>query len=102
MPEPFVGVVNMYKASHWESGTKVWTGYPFVELGDEPGKKAVIREVEFVSYDNNKYCEVKLLPEGNYSEQTSSVKAGYLFETFEECDMFENNHDLWFETYYGE
>ena len=39
---------------------KFWTDYPFVKLGDTPGKSAPLREVEIVDYDGDKYvtCSV--------------------------------------------
>ncbi len=52
---------------------KAWTDYPFIELGDESGKKAPIREVEVISYDGDKYCEIEV--EGVRTE----VKSGYLY-----------------------
>lgn len=51
---------------------KAWTDYPFVELGDEPNQPAPWREVEVLSYDGNKYCQVKV------DGVETSVKAGYL------------------------
>ena len=53
---------------------KYFTDYPFVSLGDEPYKKAPIREVEIIEYDRNKY--IKILVEGIEEE----VKAGYIYE----------------------
>ena len=52
---------------------KAWTDYPFIELGDESGKKAPIREVEVISYAGDKYCQIEV--EGVQTE----VKAGYLY-----------------------
>lgn len=72
---------------NFKPGDKVWTGYPFVELGDEAGKKAPIREVEFVSYDGNKYAYV-ILENGVKTD----LKMGYLFPTHLQCYKFENNN----------
>lgn len=57
----------------------VWTDYPFVELGDVAGKAAPRREVSLLSYDGDKYGDVRL-PDG----QLSSVKVGYLFDSLED------------------
>ena len=52
-----------------------WTDYPFVELGDEPYKKAPIRHINVVSFDGNKYAKVSFADCGKFLE----VKAGYLY-----------------------
>ena len=52
-----------------------WTDYPFVQLGDISGKKAPIRRVKVISFDNNKYAGIEILGYG----VLSSVKAGYLY-----------------------
>lgn len=52
---------------------KAFTDYPIVELGDIAGEEAPVREVEILSYDGNKYCEV--LVEGVILE----IKSGYLY-----------------------
>lgn len=57
-----------------------WTDYPFVELGDLPGKQAPIRQVLVVGFDLNKYAVV-LLEDGSYS----TVKAGYLYQQPGRC-----------------
>jgi hypothetical protein len=50
-----------------------WTDYPFVELGDEPGKEAPIRKCDLISYDQDKY--VMLRVEG----VTTDIKSGYVY-----------------------
>lgn len=82
---------DMYGNRKLTPGTKWWTGYPFAELGDPAGKKAPIREVEVISYDQNKYVLVRLPAENGHPEQEAEVKAGYLFWTFEECYEFEHS-----------
>lgn len=52
-----------------------WTDYPFVELGDEPGKMAPIRHVNIISYDGNKYAKVSFENCGDILD----VKTGYLY-----------------------
>jgi hypothetical protein len=37
-----------------------WTDYPIAELGDEPGKKAPIRQAFPIAYDGNKYVTVRI------------------------------------------
>jgi hypothetical protein len=54
-----------------------WTDYPFVELGDEPNKPALIRHVNIVSYDGDKYCQVLLK-----GHDLLDVKIGYLYSQF--------------------
>lgn len=56
-----------------------WTDYPITELGDEPGKRAPIRECVPLSYDRNKYCRVEV--EG----VTTSFKAGYIYTKEGRC-----------------
>lgn len=51
---------------------RAWTDYPFTVLGDEPYKKAPIREIEVISYDGNKYC--KIIVSG-----VDEIKAGATF-----------------------
>lgn len=53
---------------------KAFTDYPIEELGDQPGKRAPVREVAVLSYDGDKYCEVKV--EG----VTAWVKTGYIYQ----------------------
>jgi len=59
-------------------GVKMWTDYPFTELGDKIGKIAPIREVTIGQerYDGNKYVQV-VLENGTVTE----VKSGYLHES---------------------
>lgn len=52
-----------------------WTDYPFVELGDEPGKPAPIRHVNIIDYDGNKYATVSFERCGDFL----SLKIGYLY-----------------------
>jgi hypothetical protein len=52
-----------------------WTDYPFVQLGDEPFKKAPIRHVNVLSYDGDRYVKVSFEDCGDVLE----VKAGYLY-----------------------
>lgn len=53
---------------------KAWTDYPFTFLGDEPFKPAPIREIEVISYDGNRYCQIVV--EGH----TAEIKAGFIYE----------------------
>jgi len=39
---------------------QVFTDYPITELGDKEFKEAPIRQCELLSYDGNKYCNVKV------------------------------------------
>ena len=50
-----------------------WTDYPIKELGDISGKKAPIRRVNVLNYDQNKYVIVSV------SGVVTSFKAGYLY-----------------------
>ena len=50
-----------------------WTDYPFTWLGDKAGQGAPIRQIEVLSYDDNKYCRVKVC--GGFDE----IKAGYIY-----------------------
>ena len=56
---------------------QAWTDYPFQELGDKPFVEAPVREVKIISYDDNKYCKVKIK---GYRYQLE-VKSGYLYQT---------------------
>jgi len=51
-----------------------YTDYPFIQLGDIAGEQAPVREVKVLSYDDDKYCTVKV--QGCVTE----VKAGYIYE----------------------
>lgn len=53
---------------------KVITDYPFVKLGDIPGRIAPTRTVEAHWYDGDKYVGI-VLPDG----QKTSIKAGYCY-----------------------
>jgi hypothetical protein len=52
---------------------KYWTDYPIVEFGDEPGKKAPLREIQILYYDGDKY--ITGLVEGVFV----SFKRGYVY-----------------------
>lgn len=39
---------------------KAWTDCPFTQLGDVSGMEAPVREIEIVSYDDDKYCRIKV------------------------------------------
>lgn len=56
-----------------------WTDYPIIELGDEPGKEAPVRECKPIAYDRDKYCRVEV--EG----VTTSFKAGYIYTRPDRC-----------------
>lgn len=53
---------------------KAYTDYPFTFLGDIPNQKAPIREIEVLSYDQDKYCQI--IVEG----QTTEIKRGYIYQ----------------------
>ena len=53
---------------------QAWTDYPIIELGDQPGKKAPVREVEVIEYDGDKYATVKV------DGIITSLKLGYLYK----------------------
>lgn len=55
---------------------KAYTDYPFVSFGDEPYEDAPIRECKVLSYDNNKYCIIKI--NGSIKE----VKLCYLYKRY--------------------
>lgn len=52
---------------------QAWTDYPFTFLGDVPHVEAPIREIEVISYDGDKYCEIIV------EEHTTSIKSGYIY-----------------------
>lgn len=58
---------------------KAWTDYPIEQLGDEPYKKAPIREIEVLSYDRNKYCYIKV------GGVIDNIKAGYIYNKAGRC-----------------
>ena len=53
---------------------KAWTDYPFIFLGDERWGTAPIREIEVLSFDGDKYCDIEV--EGVRSE----IKSGYIYQ----------------------
>lgn len=53
--------------------TPTWTDYPILRMGDKPGEFAPIRKCKVLSYDGNKYCQVKV---GRYVEE---IKSGYIY-----------------------
>lgn len=55
---------------------KAFTDYPFVELGDTPGKKAPIRWCEILAYDGDKYCLIRI------GFKYLTVKSGYLYTDY--------------------
>lgn len=63
-----------------------WTDYPFTSLGDISGKKAPIRRVCVINFDNNKYAEIEILGYG----VRASVKAGYLYSQPGRCGDVKN------------
>ena len=54
---------------------KAFTDYPFIELGDIPGKQAPIRSCVVTGYDGDKYCKICV------GKLETEVKAGYLYKT---------------------
>jgi len=58
-----------------------YTDYPIAELGDEPGTVAPIRQLAILSYDDNKYCQVKLVP----SNIETEIKSGYIYTKKGRC-----------------
>ena len=62
----------------------VYTGYPFIQLGDPPGVRAPIRQVEVLSWEPDVWVDVRL-PDGQFSQ----VKKGYLFRSLDACTAFE-------------
>ncbi len=55
---------------------KAFTDYPIIEIGDTPNEIALIREVEILSYDGNKYCLVFV------QGVLTTIKSGYLYWEF--------------------
>lgn len=53
---------------------KAWTDYPFTWLGDITGAFAPVREIEVLSYDDNKYCRIKVCGEED------EIKSGYVYQ----------------------
>ena len=58
-----------------------WTDYPIIQIGDISGKKAPIRRIRVLSFDNNKYAKVEILGYG----VTVEIKAGYLYSKSGRC-----------------
>jgi len=58
---------------------KLYTDYPITELGDEEFKEAPIRECELLSYDDNKYCYIKV------GDIETEVKRGYIYTQRGRC-----------------
>ena len=51
-----------------------WTDYPFTWLGDAAGEEAPIREIIVISYDDNKYCKIKIV------DREVEIKSGYIYQ----------------------
>jgi hypothetical protein len=62
-----------------EEPKQLFTDHPITELGDEEYKEAPIRECELLSYDDNKYCYVKV--EGIEKE----IKRCYIYSQRGRC-----------------
>jgi hypothetical protein len=58
--EDFEGRLTMGQVIPKEEPKQLFTDYPIIELGDEEFKEAPIRECELLSFDDNKYCYVKV------------------------------------------
>lgn len=54
---------------------KAYTDYPFRLLGDLEYKEAPMREIEVLSYDGDKYCNIVV--NGILTE----IKLGYIYKT---------------------
>jgi hypothetical protein len=63
----------------YEEPKQLFTDYPITELGDEEFKEAPIRQCELLSYDDNKYCYVKV--EGIEKE----IKRCYIYSQRARC-----------------
>lgn len=57
-----------------ENKMKAWTDYPFTWLGDIAGQKAPVREIEVLSYDDDKYCKIKV------GDGEDEIKSGYIYQ----------------------
>lgn len=53
---------------------KAWTDYPFTWLGDTEGQEAPVREIEVLSFDGDKYCQI------NVCGEEDEIKAGYIYQ----------------------
>ena len=58
---------------------KAYTDYPFEFLGDEPYKEAPVREIDVLSYDDNKYCRILVCGE------EGEIKSGYIYQQAGRC-----------------
>lgn len=58
---------------------KLFTDYPITELGDKEFVEAPIRECKLLSYDDNKYCYIKV------GEIKKEVKRGYIYTKSGRC-----------------
>ena len=58
---------------------KAWTDYPFTWLGDTAGQIAPVREIEVLSYDQDKYCKIMVCG------QREEIKAGYVYQKEGRC-----------------
>ena len=68
----------------------VYSDYTVVELGDIPNKSAPIREFYLLSWDGDKYCEVKEFVSG----VLLSIKSGYLYTDW---DIYDESNLIPFE-----
>lgn len=59
---------------------KAFTDYPF-HIDDDPYQIAPIREVEIISYDGDKYCDIMFTDESGNRLYVADVKAGYLYKS---------------------
>ena len=62
-----------------KTNMKAFTDYPILELGDKPNQEAPIRECDVLSYDGDKYCEIRV------SGCLIEVKTGYLYTEKGRC-----------------
>lgn len=58
-----------------------WTDYPFATAGDAPNQKAPVRRCDVLSYDQDKYCRIRV--DGVPGEH--EVKAGYVYKVAGRC-----------------
>lgn len=56
-------------------GQKYYTDYPFTELGDTQYTKSPVRQITFLKYDGDKYCDIK------FGDKELSVKSAYIYNT---------------------
>lgn len=62
---------------------KAYTDYIFIDLGDTPGKEAPVREIELVSYDQDKYVEILVGGVRDY------IKSGYIYPRAFRCPKYD-------------